>query len=98
MQIIQGVLITIIAAFIIYWLGIGGSKTVITIEGTRVTKTWKVLIVIGWIMFVGGGLYCLSWASVSGFNNPKTGIGFSLAFVGLIILFIGKFGAWWNRH
>jgi len=98
MEITQGVLIAVIAAAIIYWLGIGGSKTVVTVGGTRITKKWKVLIVIGWIMFVGGGLYCTSWASVSGFSNPKAGIGLSLAFLGLLMLLVGRLGAWWNRH
>lgn len=98
MEIIKGVIITVIGAAVIGWLGIGGSKTVVTVGSTRVTKKWKALIVIGWVMLIGGSLYCLSWASVSGFNNPKTGLGLSLAFSGLLILLIGRFGEWWNRH
>jgi hypothetical protein len=97
MGIIEGVVTAVIAAAVVYMLGIGGSKTVVTVAGHRVSKTWKLLIVLGWGAFIGAGFYCISWASVSGFNDPKVGLSFSLSLLGLVVLLLGKFGDWWNR-
>ncbi len=41
-------------------------------------------------MFVSG-------SQNGGFQNPKTGAGLSLLCIGIILLVVGKFGAWWTN-
>ena len=61
------------------------------------SKKWKWVKLIGWLTFIGGGLMFLSNLQNGGLQNPYTGMGFSLAFLGFIGLLIGKFGAWWTN-
>lgn len=97
-QILSGIIIAVISGWILSLFGIGNSKTVVRINnGQAVSKKWKITIVFGWLMFIGGGYYFLAWLSVLGFANPKTGIGFSISILGLFLLLFGKFGSWWNR-
>ncbi len=98
-QIVIGVVVAVISAFVIKLLGIGNTKTVVSIQGgKRATTGWKVLIVIGWLMFVGGGYYWIAWGCTNGFGSPHAIIGLTVFFYGAIILGVGKFGAWWNRN
>lgn len=100
-QIVIGVVIAVISAIIISIFRIGGNQkvTVHHVQGGRRTGTlWKLLIVLGWIMFVGGVYYGLAWASTNGWNDPRPAMGVSSAVLGFCILCIGKFGAWWNRN
>lgn len=97
-QIFTQILVTIVGGCILAWLGMNNSKTTIRIQaGHKVSKIWKILIVIGWLMFWAGAIYGLSWASVKGFSDPKTAIGISLFVSGIGIWSIGKLGAWWNN-
>ena len=86
-QILIGVLIGVISAYIVSWLGINNSKTTLYIKGSgKVTKTWKVLILTGTLMFFGGGYYTLAWASISGLSNPKALLGILFFIIGLLFL------------
>lgn len=98
-QIFTGIIVAVVAGWILSLFGIGNSKTVIHVHGNQsVSKKWKTTIVIGWIMFVGGAYYGIAWFSVTGFTDPRPGIGLSTGVLGLAILLAGKFGSWWNRN
>ena len=99
-QIVIGVVIAVISAIIISILRIGGNqKVTVHVQGGRRAGTlWKLLIVLGWIMFVGGIYYGLAWASTNGWSDPRPAMGLSSAVLGFFMLCIGKFGAWWNRN
>lgn len=60
-------------------------------------KRWKVVKLVAWIMIVVGGYMLLSGSSNGGFQNPTTGLGFTLVFIGVIVLFVGKLGTWWTN-
>lgn len=93
--IISGVVLLIIGAWFF-----GGRKTterIITFQGERTSKKLKVFIVISWLMTISGFYVFVVNMPQGGFNNPLTGLGFSLAFFGIILRFIAKFLAWWHR-
>ncbi|MBU6214486.1 hypothetical protein KGM48_01425 [Patescibacteria group bacterium] len=97
-QILTGIFVAVAATAIASWLGFGNSKTVVHVHGgRRVSKGWKVTTIIGWLMLFGGGYYFLAWLSVAGFTDPRTGIGLSIAVLGLIIYPLGRLGLWWSR-
>lgn len=70
------------------------SENTVTIQSTK--KKWKLVKLISWIAFIFG-LMLFSNIIDGGFNNPKAGIGFVLAFLGFIGIIVGKFGAWWTN-
>lgn len=97
-QILSGIVIAVVSGWILSLFGIGNSKTTVRVSsGQTVSKKWKFTIVLGWLMFIGGGYYFLAWLSVLGFSDSKTGIGFSISILGFFLLLFGKFGSWWNR-
>ena len=61
------------------------------------SKRWKVVKLVGWVLFIVGGLLFLSGYGNGGFQNTQTGLGFSLTFIGVVILLVGKLGAWWTN-
>lgn len=93
-QVAAGVIVLLIAT----WLGIGGSSVrVVRLQSGRNSRKWKWTILVSWLMIIAG-LYIFSLNfPVGGFSNPYAGMGFSLAFLGLIGLGIGKLGSWWSR-
>jgi|SRR5581483_3461371 len=95
-QIIPGIIVAIVSAFIISKLKIGStSRTIVTIQGGHTTtKKWKVLIVIGAALFFGGAFYGISWSMAKGFSDYHTEIGFCFAILGFPTFIFGKFGAW----
>lgn len=60
-------------------------------------KKWKLVKIVAWVMVVGGMYFLASGSQNGGFQNPATGGGLSLLSVGIIVLTIGKFGAWWTN-
>lgn len=66
-----------------------------TIELT--SKRWKKVKLISWSVFIAGILIFLSGFGNNGFQNPITGLGFSMAFFAFIGIIIGKFGDWWTN-
>jgi hypothetical protein len=60
-------------------------------------KRWKLAKLISWLVFMGGVIMALGGAGNGGFENPLTGLGITLAFIGFIALIIAKFGSWWNH-
>lgn len=92
------VLAMIIGTVILTWFGFGGGHKTITIStSTRPPKKWKLMIVVGILMVLAGAVIFSNNFPLGGFNNPYSGAGFSLAFLGLLIYFVGKFGVWWNK-
>lgn len=60
-------------------------------------KGWKVVIIISWIMIIGG-LYIVGLnAPNGGLNNPSVGLGLSLVILGIPLKYIGKFFHWWHH-
>lgn len=96
-QIVTGVIGTVIAAAIVHWLGIGGTKTVVTIYGQRSLKKWKALIVIGWILMIVGAYLAIKNAPLGGMQNPYTGYGINMIVVGFALELVGEFMVWWNK-
>ncbi len=89
--IISGVAIKVVSAIILTALGIGGIKKVVHVHTTRSSGIiWKLLVVLGYILFYGAGFYTLSWAIVEGFND-KAVIGFAYCMLGLLMLAVGRF-------
>jgi len=60
------------------------------------SKKWKMVKLISAIAIIIGIYVFLLGLPKGGFQNPITGAGFSLAFLGLIGLVVGKFATWWN--
>lgn len=93
-QIIAGLVVAIIVSF--FSIGSGSHKRTLS-GGIPNTKKWKATIVIGVFMIVGGLSLFSNNFPIGGFQNPYAGLGFSIAFLGLIVFFIGRFGRWWSR-
>lgn len=68
----------------------------ITIEQT--TKKWKVVKLISVIFIIIGLFLFFTGLQDGGFENFKTGLGFTVAFLSLIGFLVGKFGAWWTNR
>ncbi len=91
-QVLSGLIVVAIAG----WLGIGRS-TVRVITGSRSTRKWKWVILISWLMIIGG-LY-LFGANKGQFTNISANsiyamMGLNLLGFGVIGLGIGKVGVW----
>jgi len=88
----------IIGTVLLGWFGLGGSHKTITIStSSRPPRKWKLMIVLGILMVLAGVAVFSNNFPLGGFNNPYSGAGFSLAFLGLLIYLFGKFGSWWNE-
>ena len=88
-DIIVNVVSGLLVAILIAWFGLGGRRDKIVVSGgRRVSKVWKGLIVIGWVIVIWGFFYYLSHPNAEGF------VFFVL---GLLPLGIGRFGSWWSR-
>lgn len=97
-EILTGIFIAVVAGILLSWFGFNKRTTVVQLSQTGTTpKKWKWWLVLGWIMFLAG-IYLFSvHFQESGFYDPMTGFGFSLGFIGLVSIWIGKFGRWWNN-
>lgn len=88
----------VIGTIILGFFGFGGGNHRVTIQNGRpATKKWKVVLIIGILMIVSGTSLFANHFPNGGFQDPYSGLGFSLAFIGLFIFLIGKFGRWWSR-
>ncbi|MCA9355609.1 hypothetical protein KC865_03630 [Candidatus Kaiserbacteria bacterium] len=88
----------IIGTVLLGWFGLGGGhRTVTVVSRTRQSKKWKLAIIFGILMILGGAVIFSNNYPLGGFNNPYSGLGFSLAFLGVVTYLVGKFGVWWNR-
>ncbi len=70
------------------------NKTVL-VEQT--SKKWKLTKLIGWVVALVGLYVFVLNNNNGGFSNPFTGLGFCLFFVGIVVIIVGKFGAWWTN-
>jgi len=68
----------------------------VTIEQT--TKKWKVIKLVSVTFIIIGLFLFFTGLQDGGFENFKTGLGFTVAFLSFIGLLIGKFGAWWTNR
>ena len=71
------------------------AEQVVTVQLT--SKRWKLTKLAASLMIIGGGLMFIKNIQDGGFQNPYTGLGFCLGFLGLIGLYVGRFGAWWTN-
>jgi RNA polymerase subunit RPABC4/transcription elongation factor Spt4 len=60
-------------------------------------KKWKLAKVITWLIFWFGAVLILVGAGNGGFDNPLTGLGITLAFLGFIARLVVRFGSWWSH-
>jgi hypothetical protein len=60
-------------------------------------KGWKVVVVLSYLSILGGLVLYAQNAPHGGFENPYTGMGASLFFLGLIMNGVGRFFVWWQR-
>ena len=97
-EIVIGVIIAVLSAFIIYKLGFTNSHTKVTVHATRSNlKGWKTWIVIGWVI-IFSGIYSFSTHTPElGIEDLRFGLGVSLVFFGVMAIVIGRLGVWWNR-
>ncbi|MDD3171642.1 MAG: hypothetical protein PHO86_04905 [Bacilli bacterium] len=86
-QIVSGLVILFVSILI-------GNKE---IEKTSVSKFWKLIIILAWILFWGGLYLIIVNFPNGGIYNLKVCIGVSSASLGFIINIIGKFFIWWNK-
>jgi len=86
-QIVSGVVVLLISILL------GKNTTKNTVNG----KSWKVVVVISWVMILGGLYMISSNVNNGGIYNPYVGMGISSAFLGIILKYIGKFFLWWQR-
>lgn len=68
------------------------------VEVELTNKKWKFLKLIGGLWFVFGLFIFLIFIQQDGFQSASTGFGFSVAFVGIIMIFLGRLGAWWGNR
>ena len=61
------------------------------------SKRWKKVKLISWPVFISGLFMLMGGMQNDGFQNPITGLGFSMAFFAFIGILVGKFGAWWTN-
>lgn len=60
-------------------------------------KRWKISVILGNAMILGG-LYMFARHYPSGhFNNPLAGMGLSIFALGIPVKYFGKFMVWWHR-
>jgi hypothetical protein len=69
------------------WFGIGSSR-VTTVEGVRIRKSGKWMIIISVIMIIGG----LSWA-----GSGNTLAGYTLVGYGFLLFIVGRVVAWFQK-
>ncbi|MFA5228816.1 MAG: hypothetical protein WC446_03580 [Candidatus Paceibacterota bacterium] len=86
-QIISGLVILSVSVLI-------GNKEV---EKKSVSKFWKLIIILAWILFWGGLYLIIVNFPNGGIYNLEVSIGISSAFLGFIISIIGKIFVWWNK-
>jgi len=63
----------------------------------QTSRRWKKTKLLSWIIFLLGIFIFLSGYGDGGFQNPFTGLGFTLAFVGFLSLVVSRFGIWWHH-
>ena len=95
--IISGVAIKVISGIILAVLGIGGIRKVVHVHTTRSSGTvWKLLVILGYILFYGAGFYALSWSIAEGFKD-KAVIGLAYCMLGFVMLGIGRLALFFKR-
>jgi hypothetical protein len=79
------------------WFGLNDKiNKVVVIQKGKFNRIWKGIVVIAIIMMtVGYYLFFFNYIR-GGFQNPMTGLGFSLFFIGIILLVVRKFILWFN--
>jgi hypothetical protein len=84
-QIFAGIVILLIAGFF--------SGKQIEKETVSSSKKWKIVVILGWILIIGGALFTINSFN-GGIYNPYIFTGIGLAFLGLVLNWIGKFFIW----
>src|SRR5689334_11089527 len=63
----------------------------------QTSKKWKTIKLVSWSVFLVGFFSMIGGAGNGGFQNPLTGFGLMLTFIGFIAISIASFGSWWNH-
>lgn len=85
-QIVSGVVVLLISILL-------GKNTT---KNTVNSKGWKGVVVISWVMILGGLYMISSNVNNGGIYNPYVGMGMISAFLGIILKYIGRFFLWWR--
>src|SRR5216683_1649058 len=72
-------------------------RTVAAVLIELTSKKWKRIKLIAWISIIVSFFIFMNGLGNGGFNNPITGVGLTCGFASVIMLFVGKFGAWWHH-
>ncbi len=86
-QIVSGLVVLFVSILL-------GSRTT---KGVTNGKGWKVVVIISWVMILGGLYLAGINAPNGGWNNPYVGMGWSVALLGLLLKYLGKFFLWWHH-
>ncbi len=68
-----------------------------TIVIEKTSKKWKFKKLIAWLLIIAAIFLFTNGYYNGGFENPMTSFGLITGFTGIILLFIAKFGSWWNN-
>jgi hypothetical protein len=97
-QIITGVIITVVGGLVLYAFGVGRGKTsVVKVQGVKVRKTGK------WVMLVSAVIVILGLALAGksigpgGEMNSDGLLWFGISLFGIMSFIIGKIVAWFQR-
>ena len=61
-------------------------------------KKWKRIKLIAWILIIVSFFLFMNGLENGGFSNPLTGLGLTCGFLSVMLLYVGKFGAWWYHR
>ena len=87
----QQLIVGLILLLLSLWLG---TRTAGPATGG---KAWKIVIIVSWIMTLGGLYLLLLNLSNGGLKNEEAATGFGILFFGIVLNWIGKFFLWWHR-
>ena len=77
----------LVVAFLAWMFGISGGKSKVVVQGIRVRRTGKWIILFSVLMILGG----LAWA------NSSQVYGYTLAGYGVLFFLVGKVVAWFQK-
>jgi len=69
------------------------SEKIQTVETT--SKKWKMVKLISVVLIILG--FFMGFGNINTGNELSVWVGFNILFIGVVLLLIGKLGAWWTN-